>query len=185
MILFLTIAVAGFIMVAASMLFGGDVDADAGDLVGDVGHPGAGVLNLKVISMAVCGWGVAGGLAHYLGMDRVGASLVGVGGAVVLGGIGLVIMNLFYRSQAPFVIRDADYLHTTGRTLYEIPPGGLGQIICSVKGTSLTLMARDEKGRRIPKDSIVEIVGREGGLAIVRQPGAETAPAAADTSGGQ
>lgn len=170
MILFLTVAFVGFLLVAMSVLFGGDGDFEIGEMAGDIDHGGSpGVLNLKVIAMALCGWGVAGGIAHALGAERMMASIIGIGGAVVLGGVGLVIMKLFYGSQAPFSIGDADYVGIIGRTLYDIPKDGLGQIICNIKGTSLTLMAKVEKGQKLSKDTIVEIISKQGGMVIVKE----------------
>lgn len=170
MILFLTVAFAGFFLVSMSMLFGGSGDFDMGDMAGDIDHGGGpGFLNLKVIAMGLCGWGIAGGIAHSFGMDRLMSSIIGIGGAVVLGSIGLAIMKVFYQSQSPFSIEDEDYHGHTGRTLYEIPKDGLGQIICNIKGTSLTLMAKDEHGKKIAKDTVVEIVSRQGGMVIVRE----------------
>jgi hypothetical protein len=166
MTIFVSCAIGGFFLVFIMLIFGGDTDMADMDADFD-GDGGAGILSIKVIALAVCGWGVAGGLARYHDISMFGSSLLGLIGAIVLGGLGMLMMRIFYGSQTPFVVKDADYTGVVGRTLYEIPENGVGQVICSVKGITTTLMARGSKGIPIPKDTPVKVIGKQGGIVTV------------------
>jgi hypothetical protein len=81
MIIFISIALGSFIIVAGSFLFGHDHDvgaADGHDLDASGGEPAISIFSTKVIATLLMGFGAAGSIAMHYGLGYITASLVGV-----------------------------------------------------------------------------------------------------------
>jgi membrane protein implicated in regulation of membrane protease activity len=172
MAIFVTAALAGAVFVIIILLLGGDHDVavdhdfDSGT---DLSGGGPSVVSIKLIALAVCGWGVAGAIARYNGASMWGSSIYGLIGAALLGIVGYLFIMLFYRSQASSTIMDEDYAGVTGRVVTTVRADGLGEISSTIRGRTCSLMARSEDGSTIEADSLVRIVRKVGNVVIVKK----------------
>jgi membrane protein implicated in regulation of membrane protease activity len=171
MAIFVTAALAGAVFVIIILILGGDHDigVDHDFDSGDVGGSGPSVVSIKLIALAVCGWGVAGAIARYRGATIWASSVYGVIGAAILGIVGYAFLMAFYRSQASSTITDDDYAGATGRVITAVRAGGLGEISSTIKGRTCSLMARSEDGGTIDADALVQIVQKIGNVVIVKK----------------
>jgi membrane protein implicated in regulation of membrane protease activity len=172
MVIFVTAALAGAAVVVVILLLGGDHDVGVDhdfDAGADFGGGGPGVVSIKLISLAVCGWGVAGAIASYRGATMWESSLYGLIGAAILGVVGYVFLLAFYRGQASSTITDEDYAGITGRVITTIREKGLGEISCTVRGRTCSMMARSEDEGAIGADTLVQIVRKVGNVVIVKK----------------
>ena len=172
MAIFVTAALAGSLIVVVILILGSDhdigVDHDV-DLGADLDGGSPGVVSIKVISLAVCGWGVAGAIAKYHGATMWQSSLYGLIGAAILGAIGYLFLLAFYRSQASSTVTDSDYEGLRGRVITTIRENGLGEITCTVRGRTFSMMARSEDDKSIASDALIEVVRKVGNVVIVRK----------------
>src|ERR1051325_9361170 len=97
MLVFVAIAIASFILVGGSFLFGHDHDVghDHGDAGHDTdtggGEPTVSIFSTKVLGTLFMGFGAAGAIGSLYGMSHLAASLIGFclgGGAGGGGGVG-------------------------------------------------------------------------------------------------
>src|ERR1043166_4785449 len=134
MLIFVSIAIAAFIIVGGSFLFGHDhdVDHDHGDLGHDVdggsAEPTISIFSTKVIATLLMGFGAAGAIAMHYGANSVIASLVGVGSGVLLGGLMYFVLELFYRQQCDSLVPTSAAVGRTGIVTVSIGEGTPGEV---------------------------------------------------------
>jgi len=110
MLVFVAIAIASFILVGGSFLFGHD--HDVGQDHGDAGHdtdagggePTISIFSTKVLGTLFMGFGAAGAIASLYGMSHLAASLIGLGCGAVLGGVMYLVLGVFYSQQASSLV---------------------------------------------------------------------------------
>jgi membrane protein implicated in regulation of membrane protease activity len=129
MLIFFSIAVAGFIVVAGGALFG-DHGHDMGHGVDHGGDHDAivSVFSPRVIGTFVMGFGAGGTIAVYGGAQPMAASLVGLGVGCVLGVVMYLITTMFYSQQSNTVVRMDDVVGRTGIVTVAIDPGSVGKV---------------------------------------------------------
>jgi len=170
MLIFATVFGIGFLLLIISALFGGDgdidVDTDAVDL--DTDH-GPGFLNMKMLSVAMVGFG-ATGFAFRATTDftMMQSSMAGLGGAVVMGILGYFILRAFYTAQGSSIVSREEVIGSQGHLIDAIPEKGNGQISCVVKGREITFLARSASGEPIPRGTPVEVIAKSGSVVTVR-----------------
>lgn len=168
--IFLGIAVVCLVIFAVLSAFGAD-DHHTGITGGDM-HDGDGiatsdVLTLRNLLLFGIGFGAAGALARFLGLNPWFAS----GAGLLMGAVLVAIAVAFYRSirkQESNSVTSAQSLvgkHATVTTA--IPPGGYGEITTQNDlGTTVNLDAVSSSGL-IPAGSLVEIKSVTGTRASV------------------
>src|SRR6266576_1290218 len=112
MMIFISIAIAAFIIAVGSFLFGHDHDFDHdhdhdaghGDHGGVSGEATISIFSTKVIATLLMGFGAAGAIAVHYGASTLVASLVGLGCGVALGGVMYFILELIYRQQCDSLV---------------------------------------------------------------------------------
>ena len=170
--IFLSIAVAGALFSAFSLLFGGDVDAD-GDF--DVDHDGGdghgygpGVLSIRGLSLLATGFGaVAYIVYHYTNLLLV-SSVSGILSGWVFAFIMLALVRVFFQQQASSLVTANQIPGTTGMVTTAIPAGGCGEVRLTVAGRQVTRTASTE-GDPLPLGTLVRVVRYMGGVAVVKQ----------------
>lgn len=185
MAIFVAIALAAFIVVAGSFLFGGDHDLDHDfdhDFDHDVGHetgPDVGgvisIFSAKVVFTFIMGFGAAGAIARYYSAGYPLASLIGVAAGVVLAALMYGIMLLFIEQQASSVIATNSLLGCTGTVTVPIDKGAIGEIGVSVGGEYRTYPARMQGAGAAAKGHAVRIVSVKGSVLTVDE---DTGPTA-------
>jgi membrane protein implicated in regulation of membrane protease activity len=171
--IFVAIALAGFIVVAGAFLFGHDHDL-GGDVDHDFSHdagpdtPGiVGIFSTKVVFTFVMGFGAAGAIAQSYGTGNPIASLIGVAAGIVLAALMYGIILLFTEQQANSIVAADSLLGCTGTVTVPIDKDAIGEIGVSVGGEYRTYPARMQGPSGLQKGHSVRIVDVEGPVLTV------------------
>ena len=167
MILFATIFGVGFVLLIASLFFGGDgFDADMDH---DIGHvDGPSIFSFRVISLLMVGFGAfAFGVRATTEASMFASSMSGVGGALVVGIIGYLIIRAFYSRQAGATIQSQQIVGQHGVLIDAIPVGGRGQVGLMIQGREYTFLARTADGGALGRDDRVRVVSFVGNIVVV------------------
>jgi membrane-bound ClpP family serine protease len=178
MLIFIAIAIASFLLVAASFLFGGD----DGDHHGDLGHddhgldhgladsePAISFFSPRVIGTLTMGFGAAGAIARYYGANNLVASLWGVGTGVALATVMYQMMKLIYKQQASSLVETETAIGKQGWVATAIDANALGEVSMTVGGQYQTYLAKSSTGSAIPKGSTVKVVAVVGSQLVVEK----------------
>ena len=170
MLIFVSIFGMGAIVLIFNLVFGHDTDSDLSG-GGDIdGADGPSVFSARMISLLLIGFGAVGfGMRTTTDASMAISSLAGLAGAIVMGGIGFVILRAFYSTQASSTVTDRDVVGSTGHLTDAIPEGKLGQMSCEVRGQSVTFIARSDGNRAISRGAQVQIIGKSGGTVTVKE----------------
>jgi membrane protein implicated in regulation of membrane protease activity len=168
------IAVASFILVAGSFLFGHDHDIghDHGEMGHDIdsgGEPTISIFSTKVLGTLFMGFGAAGAIASLYGMNHLTASLIGLGCGALLGGVMHLVLGLFYSQQASSLVPTNAAVGCTGTVTVSIDPGKIGEVGISVESQYATHSASAMDGRLIAKGQTVRVVKVMGSHLIVEK----------------
>jgi hypothetical protein len=167
MTVFLIIAAAGLLFIAASFFLGeiiGDFDFD-GDGAGD------GIVNTRVLAVFVLSFGAFGAIASQFGFGAAASSIVGLAGGLVLGGLVALFGWFLHKQQATSSVGQAQLVGRTAQVIVSIPPGGVGQVICRVGEERVEKLARARDGVELKAGSLVLIEEFAGESAIVSPAG--------------
>jgi membrane-bound ClpP family serine protease len=172
MLIFISIAVAAFIVVAGSFLFGHDAEHDVDH--GDLGHDADGeatisIFSTKVIGTLLMGFGAAGAIGKHYGMSPEGASLVGLLCGLALSGAMYLILGVFYRQQASSLVATSSAVGLSGTVTVSIGPGALGEVGITVDGLYNTYLASSHDGSTIPKGQTVRVIKTVGSQLVVQK----------------
>lgn len=178
MIMFTAIAVAAFILVAGSFLFGHDHDA------GDSGHDGSSpdgegtisIFSMKVVATMFMGFGAAGAIARSYDLDYLVSSLIGLGSGLLLGAVMWGILTMFIRQQASSLVATNAAVGRTGTVIVSIGPNSCGEVGLEVDGQYATYLARTEDGSAVSKGQAVRVVQTVGSQLVVTPSMSASAP---------
>lgn len=158
-LIFVSLAFAGFLMVAGSFLLGGDdhdhdhdVDHDHGG--GEEGNEHSiSIFSTKVLFTFVMGFGAAGAIGTYFGLNIFLASLAGVGSGGALGVLMYLLMNFFMHQQANSVTTAEDFVGLFGTITVAIDRDQAGEVGLQTSSGYHNFLARSplpiSKGRRV------------------------------------
>ena len=175
LMIFIAIALAGFILVAGGFLFGHDHDMghDVGHDMGQDGHPESeGTINIfstKVLGTFIMGFGAAGAIAMYYEARSMHASLIGVGSGIALGAVMYVILLMFIKEQASSLIPTESVLGCIGVVTTSIDKDAVGEVGVSAEGQYRNYAARATGSQGIEKGRRVRVVRMAGGDLIVEE----------------
>jgi membrane-bound ClpP family serine protease len=175
MLIFAAIAVAAFIVVTGSFFFGGDHDGDHdhGDAGHDVGHglgePTISIFSAKIIGTLIMGFGIAGAISTFYGLDTIAASVIGLAAGASLGGVMYLALRLLYRQQASSLVATSSTVGCTGTVTVSIGEGAIGEVGLSLEGQYLTYSAGSKDGKPIRKGATVRVVRTMGSHLVVEE----------------
>ncbi len=175
MLIFTAIAIAAFILVAGSFLFGHDHDAGGGH--GDVGHdadagsdePTISIFSTKVLATLLMGFGAAGAISKHYGLDYLLASMIGLLTGVALGGVMYGVLRVFYQQQASSLFPTSSALGGSATVTVSIAENSTGEVGLDVQGQYVTYLARSRDGSPIPKGQAVRVVKTVGSQLVVEK----------------
>jgi len=173
MLVFLAIAIASFVMLTASFIFGHDHEADHGhDMGHEVGEaageePTISIFSMKVLATFAMGFGAAGAIAKEYGAGYGGASAWGVACGAGLAGLMYLVLGIFYKQQASSLFSTDSLIGSSGMVVVPIEQDSLGEVGISVLGQYNVYSARSKDGKPIPKGRTVRIVRAVGSHVIV------------------
>ncbi|MGB5106825.1 MAG: hypothetical protein WBP29_00245 [Candidatus Zixiibacteriota bacterium] len=173
MLLFASIGILGFAILLVSLIFGHDSDHDFADTdhggLSD-GDGGPSIFSVKMFAIEMVGFGVTGfGVLAGTDFSMLAASLLGLGGALVMGLIGFTIIKSVWKQQASSTIMRSDIIGAVGHLIDAVQQNGVGQVACSVRGREDTYIARTKDGHAIPLGTTVKIVDKIGQHVIVEE----------------
>ncbi len=167
MLVFIVLAICGFIALSFSLLFGHDTDHDMDH---DAGHAdSASVFSTKVILLFITGFGASGAIAAHYKWSMVGSSLIGILFGFLLGGLGYFMVNFFYKQQADSLVNSAEFIGQIGTLTVGIASNSIGEIAVSFKGQKFYYPAKAKDGQPINSGESVKIVDTVAGTMIVEQ----------------
>jgi hypothetical protein len=169
--IFLSIAAVGFLFLIVSFVFGelfghADVGSHGGDVHGDV-H-GISLLNPRVISVFITAFGGFGAIGVHLGYRIEIATLIGVAGGLIFGGIIYLFARFLYGQQASSGVGVGELVGRTAQISVAIPAGGLGQVRCALGESVVEKLARGVDGQAVPANTSVRIESIVGETVLVR-----------------
>ncbi len=176
MIIFISIALAAFIIVGGSFLFGHDTDTGHD---GDMGHdhdadaggtePTISVFSTKVIGTLLMGFGAAGAIAVHYGAAYIVASLIGVFFGILLGGLMYLVLELFYSQQSSSLVPTSAAIGCNGAVTVSIGDGAPGEVGLYLEGQYRTFSATSVDGKAVPKGQAVTVVKNLGSHLVVEK----------------
>ena len=173
MLVFIAIAIASFIVLASSFLFGHDHDTEHVDVDHGVdGHdiePTISFFSMKVLGTLTMGFGAAGAIARSYGADYLVSSLIGLASGVALSGVMYLILTLIYRQQSSSVVQTSSAVGQTGIVQTGISGEKLGEVSLTIGGQYVTYLAKSARGKDIPKGHTVKVVGLVGSQLVVEE----------------
>jgi len=174
MLVFTAIAVAGFLFVAGSFLFGHDHDAGHEHDMGHDAHDGGdeptiSVFSTKVLATLLMGFGAAGAISKQYGLDYLSSSLVGLVTAIALGAVMYAILSVFLKQQASSLVATNSTVGCTGTVTVSIDANTSGEVGLNVEGHYATYVARSKDGSAIPKGLVVRVVKTVGSQLVVEK----------------
>jgi membrane protein implicated in regulation of membrane protease activity len=162
-LIYLGIALASFVAVGGTFLFG-DHHELAGDH--DFGDHEISFFSPKIIFSFTLGFGAAGTICSAYGLRNrwcVGAGLLM---GLLLAVLAYGMMALFYKQQATSMIQTSTAIGRIGNVTSAIPEHGAGEVGLDV-GEYRNYLARSKNGSAIPKGARVKIVENQAGELIV------------------
>lgn len=176
MLVFVAIAVASFILVGGSFLFGHDHDAGHDHGGADHGSDSSGdatisIFSTKVLGTLFMGFGAAGAIASLYGMSHLAASLIGLGCGAVLGSAMYLILGVFHSQQASSLVPTSAAIGCTGTVTVSIGADQMGEVGISIESQYGTHSATSIDGRPISKGQTVRVIKVLGSHLIVEKEG--------------
>jgi membrane protein implicated in regulation of membrane protease activity len=174
MIIFIAIAVAGFILASGGFIFGHDHDVghgidhgiDHGDAASE--HT-VSIFSMKVIATLLMGFGAAGAIAKYEGLEYLASSGVGVLFGLVLSAIMYGFLCLIAKQQGSSLFPTSSLIGSSGTVTVPIDEGCAGEVGVTYRGNYSNYTARSVDGKPVPKGIGVRIVKAEGSHLIVKK----------------
>ena len=182
LVVFLTITLAAFVVLAitffAGSLFGADHDIshdhDMGGHDVSTDHDGGdhgstiSVFSPKIFFVFLAAFGAGGSIASLYGSSAMAASGWGMLVGASFGAIAYFGLFLLYGAQANSVIRTTDAVGQIGYVSTSITEkGGVGEVEVNVSGQSKTYMAQAKGGISIPRGSQVKVTAVQGVTLLV------------------
>jgi membrane protein implicated in regulation of membrane protease activity len=165
-LVFLAIAVASFLGVGGSALFGGhDHDLSGGHDLGGGDHA-VPFLSPQIIFSFGLGFGSSAAVASAYGMKLHWSILIGLGFGLIMAGIVYGFMAVLYKQQATSMVETSATVGKVAHVTSSIPVNGSGEVGLQVAGQYRTYLARTRSGE-ISKGARVKVVEHQGGELIV------------------
>lgn len=124
---------------------------------------------LRTIAMFLTGFGAGGLISKGLNWSDELSLLPAFGAGLVAGLVMWWFLKILYASQGSTSIQDADYLGLIGRVTISISDKGRGMVTLTVKGQRMNVPAVSKDGLPIAAHAEVEVISKEGGVAIVKE----------------
>lgn len=176
LITFIWIALAGFLVLFISMIFGGDTDTDVdvdmdmdADLDTDVDADGGGLprwFSVKVLAAFTTAFGAGGASARAYGANDLWTYVVAVICGLMVGFAAEMIIQFFYRQQSTSSYRTDNLEGHQGVVTLGILPGGVGEVKLVVGSNTFCKPARCESGEEIKQGERVEVVFSQSPLIV-------------------
>lgn len=166
LLLFLIITGVGFVFLLASFVLG-DLFEQFGLEHSFDGGADIAVLDSRVLSVFITAFGGFGAIGVQLGWGAVAATVFGLVGGVVFGGIVAAFAAFLSSQQASSHTSASQLVGRTAQVTVSIKPDQLGQITCRIGEERVEKLARTRDGAEIKTGAIVRIESIAGDSVIV------------------
>ncbi|PVD01137.1 hypothetical protein [Streptomyces sp. CS147] len=140
MTFFLGLGIAGIVLLALSLIFGGVLE---GLLDGVLDGLFDGLLSLPVIAGFISMLGFGGAIVlGSTGAGTIVATVVGVAAGLVAGWLTWKLSRALMRDQTHATPRDSDLVGTSGSVVTAIPAGGYGEVLLRLGGQPVKYAAK-------------------------------------------
>jgi membrane protein implicated in regulation of membrane protease activity len=180
LIVFLTITVGAFIVLAitffAGAVFGADHDAPHEHDIGghDVHDHDSGygsevsIFSPKVLLVFFAAFGAGGSIASLYGCGAVSASMWGLLTGVLFGAIAYLGLSLLYKAQSNSVVKTTSAVGQIGHVSTSIRgQNGVGEVEVNISGQAKTYTAQAKLGTTILRGTSVKVVEVQGATLLV------------------
>lgn len=181
LVVFLTITLGSFIILAitffAGSVFGADHDIPHDHELGghDVSTDHGGeygstvsIFSPKIFFVFLAAFGAGGSIASIYGSSAIIASGWGMAVGVVFGAVAYFSLSLLYKAQVNSVVRTTDAVGQVGFVSTSIGgEGGIGEVEVNLSGQSKTYTAQAKNGMSIPRGMSVKVVAVQGSTLLV------------------
>ncbi len=180
-LMFLAICIGSAVITTFSLIFGGDHDADHGDVGGDHGdvgghdvhhddgdhsRDGPGFFSVRGLTLFGTGFGGVGYLVQHFTSRTLTAGASGLAAGVALAAVGLAFIRAFYHQQASSLVPSGAIVGAVGMVTTSIPRDGAGEAEFTVGGIHTTRLATSANGAAIERGKTVRVV-RAASHAVV------------------
>ena len=181
MSIFLAIAIASFLLVTGSFLFGHDHDMDHDHdhdhghgegghaLESDAGEPTISFFSVKVLATLLMGFGAAGAIARHYQANYLVSSLIGLVCGLLLGGLMYAVLGVFYRQQASSLVATSTAIGRTATVTVSISEGGTGEVGLNLNDQYVNYSASAKDGQPIARGQTVRVVKTVGSHVVVEK----------------
>lgn len=174
MLMFFTVAAAGFLYVLLTSILGHDHDLahdlSHDDLGHDAGHEGgqiASILSTRVVATFMMGFGATAGVARFYNLSYPLSCLAGLAAGISVGTGMFYMLEFFSKQQANSLIDTQSLVGNFGTVAVGIDGNQPGKVAVSFAGRYATYVARSQAGQKIGKGSRVMVVEAVGSDLIV------------------
>lgn len=169
MILFFLIALAGLMLLAASVIFGEIfefLDFDLGDVagVGDSGGP----ITTPALSLGLTAFGATGMLTQWAGWSVLLSVGTSFASAIAFAALGVWLAMMLYRQTSGTDDAFTGVVGRVGEVITAITDTP-GEVQISSYGSTNTRLARTMTGEAIPRGTLVRVVEVMGNTLIVER----------------
>ncbi len=162
MIIFLTLAAIGLLLLLVSAFSGHHIDFHS-----DIDHGGFGFLSVRAVAVFLTAFGTIGAIALHYELTTAWSSVWGLVSGVALVAVYVVSMELVKSQQASSLIAEHDLVGLTARITVAIPPDGIGEVSCIIKSQTARRMARSTTGHSIAEGHMVRVAAVQGDICLV------------------
>lgn len=165
--LFVVIGGIGFLFLLASLVLGDifemfGASADLGDSGVDFGF-----LDSRVIAVFITAFGGFGAIGVQMGFGAVAASLTGLLGGVIFGGVVSLFGRFLIGQQSSSSVTDNDLIGRSAQVAVTIKPGEVGQISIRIGDERIEKIARSAGAEEIRSGTLVKVSAIAGDSVIV------------------
>lgn len=143
------------------------LEALGADLFPDGGFS-KGYFSVKAILAFFAMTGAVGYMLTQYGMGGITTFISAIIAGTIIGVVVGTVMKSMTKINASSHLIDADFTGVSGRVTAGIPEGSFGEVTTTVRGQTMYLSAKSEDGNSIRYGTAVEVVRKEGNVAVVR-----------------
>lgn len=166
--LFAIIGGIGFVFLIVSLVVGDIFEAVGFDLgVGGDAGVDFGFLDSRVLAVFITAFGGFGAIGVQMGFGAVAASLIGLLGGAIFGGVVSLFGRFLIGQQASSSVTDDDLIGRTAQVAVAIKPGEVGHISIRIGDQRVDKIARSRGDEEIKAGTLVKVAAVAGDSVIV------------------
>lgn len=172
LIVFVSIALGGFLVLMVTLMFGGDHDVDM-DADADLDHDfdsGHHWLSVKVLSAFATAFGASGSIARAYDISVPWSIAIGLVFGFIIAATADFIIVLFYRQQISSTFSIENLAGKLGTVKLTIQPGQFGEVAVYYRGNNITRRAKCQDAEEsVEQGELVKLILADASGFIVKK----------------